>query len=567
MPTANLINLFDQTISYGTLRIENGRIAHIGHLGPERPGEPYILPGFVDAHVHVESSLLTPPQFARLAVVHGTVATVSDPHEIGNVLGVAGVEYMIQEGKRVPFKFMFGAPSCVPATTFETAGATVDVAGVGDLLARDDVGYLAEVMNFPGVLSHDPDLLAKIGLAKAAGKPIDGHAPGLTGTDAQHYIDAGISTDHECFTYEEGLDKARRGMNILIREGSAARNFNALIPLLAEFPDQIMFCSDDKHPDTLVAGHINQLVLRALTAGHLLWNVLRAACLNPVLHYNMAVGLLREGDPADYIVVDDLTHFRVQQTVIDGQIVAEKGESQISSLPSEHVNQFNCSVKRVEDFAVAADSETGQIRVIEALDGQLITNELHLKPHLVNGLIAADPDRDILKLVVVNRYENAPPAVAFIKNVGLKHGAIASSVGHDSHNITAVGCDDASICQAINLVIEARGGLSAVAGTAPHQHDNEVMSRREFLNIATTPETQRLPLPVAGLMSDADGYEVAAQYSRLDAFAKHNLGSTLSAPFMTLSFMALLVIPSLKLSNMGLFDGKVFNFTPLRIMP
>ena len=571
MLTANLINLFDRTISYGTLTIENGHIARIEHLGPERPGEPYLLPGFVDAHVHVESSLLTPPQFARLAVVHGTVATVSDPHEIGNVLGVAGVDYMIQEGKRVPFKFMFGAPSCVPATTFETAGATIDVAGVRDLLARPDVGYLAEVMNYPGVLNHDPDLMAKIDSAKAAGKPVDGHAPGLTSSDARHYIDAGISTDHECFTYEEGLDKARCGMNILIREGSAARNFDALIPLLADFPDQVMFCSDDKHPDTLVQSHINQLVVRALAAGHSLWNVLRAACLNPVLHYRMPVGLLREGDPADYIVVDDLTNFRVWQTVIDGQTVAENGTSLISDLRSEHVNQFNCSVKEIGEFGVTAGpgrsgDPVGLIRVIEALDGQLITNELHLEPRLENGQITADPDRDILKLVVVNRYHDAPPAVAFIKNFGLKHGAIASSVGHDSHNITAVGCDNESICRAINLVIEARGGLSAVAGTAPHQHDAEVMSRREFLHITTTPETQLLPLPVAGLMTDADGYDVAAQYILLDEFAKRELGSTLSAPFMTLSFMALLVIPSLKLSNMGLFDGKVFDFTSLRIM-
>ena len=569
MPTANIVNLFDQTISYGTLTIENGRIARIEPLGPERPGEPYMLPGFVDAHVHIESSLLTPPQFARLAVVHGTVATVSDPHEIGNVLGVAGVSQMIFEGSRVPFKFMFGAPSCVPATTFETAGATIDAADVRYLLARDDVSYLAEVMNFPGVLNHDPDLLAKIDLAKAAGKPIDGHAPGLTGADAQRYIDAGISTDHECFTYEEGLDKARRGMKILIREGSAARNFDALISLLAEFPAQIMFCSDDKHPDTLVEGHINQLVLRALASGHSLWNVLRAACLNPVMHYAMPVGLLREGDPADYIVVDSLTHFRVQQTVIDGQTVAKDGTSLIPDLRSEHVNQFNCSAKKVAELGEGLERSgdtAGLIRVIEALDGQLITNELHLEARVENGQIVTDTERDILKLVVVNRYHDAPPAVAFIKNFGLKHGAIASSVGHDSHNITAVGCDDESICRAVNLVIEARGGLSAVAGTVPHQHDSEMMSRREFLHITTTPETQLLPLPVAGLMSDADGYDVAAQYARLDQFAKQELGSTLSAPFMTLSFMALLVIPSLKLSNMGLFDGKVFDFTPLRIM-
>ncbi|GAB3779987.1 adenine deaminase [Spirosoma horti] len=552
MLSANILNLFDQTIFYGTISVENGRIAQIDRLGAERPGEPYVLPGFVDAHVHVESSLLTPPQFARLAVVHGTVATVSDPHEIGNVLGVAGVNYMVEEGRRVPFKFMFGAPSCVPATPFETAGATISAQDVRALLAMKEIGYLAEVMNFPGVLHEDPDMMAKIALAKAFNKPVDGHAPGLTGDDAQRYIDADISTDHECFTYEEGLDKAQRGMNILIREGSAARNFEALIPLLAEFPTQIMFCSDDKHPDTLAEGHINQLVVRALGKGHSLWQVLRAACLNPVLHYRLPVGLLREGDPADYILVADLSEFRVQQTVINGEIVAQNGQSMIPDLRSEHVNQFSCSPKTPADFAVEADLSKGEtlIRVIEALDGQLITNELQEEARIENGQIVPDTARDLLKLVVVNRYQNAPPAVAFIKNVGLKQGAIASSVGHDSHNITAVGCDDESICRAVNLVIEAKGGLSAVGGSREHEAG----------------ESMLLQLPVAGLMTDADGYEVADQYTALDQFAKHVLGSTLAAPFMTLSFMALLVIPSLKLSDKGLFDGQTFQFTPLQIV-
>ncbi len=557
MFTANILNLFDATIFYGILYVDNGRITRIEPLGPERAGVPYILPGFVDAHVHIESSLLTPAQFARLAVVHGTVATVSDPHEIGNVLGVPGVEYMIADGARVPFKFCFGAPSCVPATPFETAGATIGVKDIRRLLGMPEIGYLAEMMNFPGVLEQNPEVMTKIALAKAFNKPIDGHAPGLTGDAAQHYIDAGISTDHECFTYDEGLDKIRRGMHILIREGSAARNFDALIPLLAEYPRQIMFCSDDKHPDTLAVGHINQLVVRALAQGHSRWNVLRAACLNPVLHYRLPVGLLREGDPADFIVVSDLETFTIQQTVINGEVVARGGQSRIADLRSEHVNQFNCAPKTPADFAVPvstspeqvieADQLTSEartkIRVIEALDGQLITNELHLDPKTKNGELVADVDRDILKIVVVNRYQNVPPAVAFIKNFGLKRGAMASSVGHDSHNITAVGCDDDSLCQAVNLVIQARGGLAAVDAAAGEEH--------------------LLPLPVAGLMTDADGYEVAEHYARLDAFTKHELGSTLAAPFMTLSFMALLVIPSLKLSDKGLFNGRIFAFTDL----
>lgn len=561
--SANIVNLFDQRIFFGTLTVENGRIAQIDQAGPEQPGEPYVLPGFIDAHVHIESSLLTPAQFARLAVVHGTVATVSDPHEIGNVLGVAGVEYMIDDARRVPFKFMFGAPSCVPATSFETAGATISVSDVRRLLGMKEIGYLAEMMNFPGVLHGDPDVRAKIALAKAFNKPVDGHAPGLRGDDAQRYIDAGIDTDHECFTYDEALDKLRRGMHILIREGSAARNFDALAPLLADYPAQLMFCSDDKHPDTLAEGHINQLVRRALERGYPLWNVLRAACLNPVLHYRLPVGLLREGDPADYIIVSDLQTMAVQQTVINGDTVAEAGESRLEDLRSEHVNQFACTPKQAGDFVVRPDTQAGGLlRVIEALDGQLITNELHLEPAIRNGQYVADPDRDLLKIAVVNRYADAPPAVAFIRNFGLKQGAIASSVGHDSHNITAVGCDDESLARAVNLVIEAGGGLAAVQGPGDDD-DDAVMSRRAFLRLTTTPSSQFLALPIAGLMTDADGYDVAAQYALLDRYAKDELGSTLSAPFMTLSFMALLVIPSLKLSDKGLFDGTQFRFTNL----
>jgi adenine deaminase len=404
-------------------------------------------------------------------------------------------------------------------------------------------------MNFPGVLNEDPDMLMKIAYAKAFSKPIDGHAPGLRGNDAQRYIDAGIETDHECTTYDEGLDKARRGMNILIREGSAARNFDALIPLVDEFPQLIMFCSDDKHPDTLAEGHINQLVVRAIRAGYNRWNVLRAACINPVLHYRLPVGLLREGDPADYIVVSDLTSFEVLETYINGEAVARNGETLLPDLRSEPVNKFSCSPKEVADFWVQAHRPYGLIRVIEAIDGQLITNELQLEGRIEQGAWVANPDEDILKIVVVNRYADAPVAVGFIRNFGLTQGAIASSVGHDSHNITAVGCNDESLCQAVNAVIRARGGLSAVG--VVEQETGPLYIRK------------LLPLPVAGLMTDVDGYAVAEQYAELDTFVKDELGSTLAAPFMTLSFMALLVIPALKLSDLGLFDGNSFRFVGL----
>ena len=535
--TANLINLFEQTIYYAEIEIANQQITNIKRTGEEQADAPYILPGFVDAHVHVESSMLTPAQFARLAVVHGTVATVSDPHEIANVLGVPGVQYMIDDSKRVPFKFCFGAPSCVPATTFETAGASINAADVAKLLAMPEIGYLAEMMNFPGVLNADAEVLLKIQAAKTLYKPVDGHAPGLRGEAARQYVAAGISTDHECFSYDEAFDKIQLGMKILIREGSAAKNFEALVPLLDQFPAQIMFCSDDKHPDNLVEGHINQLVKRALAQGYDLFDVLRAACHNPVFHYNLPVGLLREGDPADFILVDNLKDFNVLTTYINGKSVALDGQSLIPDLRSPLVNQFNCEPCQPADFVLKCVDKQATLNVIEALDGQLITNQLQLLAKIENGEIVSDPTRDILKIAVVNRYQPAPVAVGFVKNFGLKEGAMASSVAHDSHNIIAVGCDDASLCRAVNLVIEARGGVSAVSSQ----------------------ESLLLALPIAGLMSDLDGYEVARQYTSVHTFAKNNLGSNLSSPFMTLSFMGLLVIPALKMSDLGLFDGTRFE--------
>jgi len=541
---ANLVNIFEKTIQEAEITINNKNIESIHIIGKENTSLPYITPGFVDAHVHVESSMLTPSQFARLAVVHGTVSTVSDPHEIANVVGVPGVEYMIKDGKRVPFKFCFGAPSCVPATIFETAGAVVDPEDVRKMLASDDIGYLAEVMNFPGVLNGDPDMVAKINWARHFNKPIDGHAPGLRGEAAKQYAANGISTDHECFTYEEAREKIDYGVKILIREGSAARNFDALIPLLAEFPDQIMFCSDDKHPDNLVEGHINVLIKRALALGHDLWNILQAACINPVEHYNLPVGLLRENDPADFVVIDNLKDFNILQTYLDGELVAENGDSLIPDLRSEHINQFNCVPKNVSDFASpVVTGSKGKIRVIEALEGQLITNLLIEDLKIENDFIVSDTDRDILKIAVVNRYQNAVPAVAFIKNFGLKAGAIASTVAHDSHNIIVVGCDDQSITDAVNLLIDAKGGVSAVGFGEKHM----------------------LALPIAGLMTDVDGYKAAESYMEIDQFVKTRLESTLKSPYMTLSFMALLVIPNIKLSDKGLFDGEKFEFVNLNL--
>jgi adenine deaminase len=543
--TANLVDVHQEKIYPAKINIENGRISSIEEMTDPLPASSgYILPGFIDSHVHIESSMLIPSEFARLAVVHGTVATISDPHEIANVCGMEGVEFMIENGRTVPFKFNFGAPSCVPATIFETAGASLDATDVEKLLERDDILYLSEMMNFPGVLFKDEEVMKKIAAAHRLGKPVDGHAPGLRGNEAKQYIDAGISTDHECFTAEEALDKLGYGMKILIREGSAARNFEALIELLHDHSDQIMFCSDDKHPDSLVLGHIDQLCERALAKGIDLFKILKAACVNPVLHYKLDCGLLRTGDPADFIVVTDLEKFKVQKTYINGQLVAENGHTLIQSQVTHVINNFSCDTLQPDDFAISATDTTPPytdhhspllIPVIEALDGQLITNCLEEKGKIENGRWVSDTVNDILKIVVVNRYTNAPVAKSFIKNIGLKTGALASSVAHDSHNIVAVGVDDESLCKAVNLIIQQKGGISAVG------------NNKELI----------LPLPVAGLMSSNDGYEVAASYTAIDQFSKE-LGSTLGSPFMTLSFMALLVIPHLKLSDKGLFDGDKF---------
>ncbi len=539
--TGQLVDVQQETTYPAELVVSEGKIQAIRPIPvSELPVSPlhYILPGFIDSHVHIESSMLVPSEFARLAVVHGTVATISDPHEIANVCGMEGVEFMIENGKTVPFKFNFGAPSCVPATIFETAGAALNAADVEKLLQRDEIKYLSEMMNFPGVLFNDEEVMKKIAAAHRLGKPVDGHAPGLRGKKAKQYIDAGISTDHECFTAEEAVDKLKYGMKILIREGSAAKNFEALIDLLNEHPDMIMFCSDDKHPDSLVLGHINQLCARAVAKGIDIFKILKAACVNPVNHYKLEVGLLREGDAADFILVKDLKDFEVVKTFINGTLVAENGVSNIKTARSGIVNNFSCKKKQISDFEIVSTSAQNLIDVIEALDGQLITNRLSYIPNIINGKIESDTERDILKIVVVNRYNNAPVAKSFIKNFGLTQGAMASSVAHDSHNIVAVGVDDESICKAVNLVIEKEGGVSAVSNS------------KEMI----------LALPVAGLMSNEDGYKVAADYTAIDKMTKEELGSTLASPFMTLSFMALLVIPHLKLSDKGLFDGDSFTF-------
>ena len=534
----NIVDILNKRIFKGEVCLENGQISAIREVNHEV--ENYILPGFVDAHIHIESSMVVPSEFAKIAVLHGTVATVSDPHEIANVLGVQGVYFMIENGKKVSLKFNFGAPSCVPATSFESAGAVINADDIKLMMENPDINYLAEMMNYPGVLLDDEEVLQKIEHAKNNNKPIDGHAPGLRGNDVTKYIAAGISTDHECFRYDEALEKLQKGMKILIREGSAAKNFDALIDLLPEHYNNMMFCSDDKHPDDLLLGHINQLCERAVAKGIDVFKVLQAACVNPVKHYNLEVGLLQVGDPADFILVDNLKEFNVLETYINGELVAKNGKSFVKSVPFEVLNNFNTDIKKVTDFRLASSSK--KIRVIEALDGELVTNNIEADSLIVDGDLVSNTATDVLKMTVVNRYKNETPSIAFIKNFGIKEGAIASSVGHDSHNIIAIGVSDEAICKAVNLIIENKGGVCAVTKTTE----------------------KVVALPVAGIMSDQPAEIIGNAYAALDAMAKE-MGSTLRAPYMSLSFMALLVIPSLKLSDKGLFDGNTFKFTSLEI--
>ncbi len=533
--TANLIDIHNRKIFPAEVSVAGGKIISVEEI-PGASFENYILPGFIDAHVHVESSMLVPSEFARLSSVHGTVATVSDPHEIANVLGIDGIRYMIENGNKVPFKFYFGASSCVPATSFETAGAEIASNDIRELFEKDGLHYLSEMMNYPGVLHGDPVVMEKIAIAKELGKPIDGHSPGLMGDEARRYIEAGISTDHECYMLEEALNKLKYGMKILIREGSAAKNFDTLHTIIPGHFENVMFCSDDKHPNDLIVSEIDGIVRRALNEGYDMYDVLKCACINPIKHYKLDVGQLREGDPADFIIVNNREEFKVIATYIDGQKVAEDGKPLMEKVEASIVNNFNAEKKSPDDFKL--ESECGEINVIEAINNEIITKAISAKAKTENGCLLPDVDNDILKIAVVCRYNNEKPAAAFVKGFGLTKGAIASCVAHDSHNIIAVGTTDEDIASAVNAIVDSKGGISVA-------YDGKV---------------EVLPLPVAGIMTNEDGYETAEKYSRLDAISKE-LGSNLYAPFMTLSFMALLVIPSLKLSDKGLFDGSIFEFT------
>ncbi|ASJ27636.1 adenine deaminase [Borrelia turicatae] len=538
---ANYIDIVNKEIYPSHITIKNGTISNI-----ERTNESlkdYVLPGFIDSHIHIESSLLIPSHFAHLVVQHGTVSTISDPHEIANVNGIDGINFMINNSNKIDFKIFFGAPSCVPALPLEieTSGHVLDDKDVDKLLALDNIYYLSEMMNFPGVLNRDPKVMNKIHSALKRNKVVDGHAPGLSPESVLKYASAGISTDHECSTIEDARYKLSLGMKILIREGSAAKNFEALHPLISEcsgkYRDHLMFCCDDAHPDILLNGHINLMVSRAIEYGHDFFDVLKIACINPVIHYKIPVGLLQVGDPADFIITKDLKTFKVDKTYINGKLVFSDGKSYIPLLNENPINNFNCSKKSIDDFKFFTQSKT--IPTINCINNQIITNKTMTDSNLLAPNFESNISKDILKIAVINRYNNHNKiSIGFTKNFGLKNGAIGSTVAHDSHNIIVLGTSDEYLCKAANLIIENKGGLCAL--------NNQ--------------DTLILKLPIAGLMSMSPPKEVALKYIQLNNFCRNVLGSNLDSPLMTLSFMSLTVIPHLKINDKGLFDVDSFSF-------
>ncbi|TFH38425.1 MAG: adenine deaminase [Bacteroidia bacterium] len=530
-----IVDIHNRRIFNGCITVKDGEIISIDEIGEECP--LYLLPGFIDAHVHIESSMLTPAGFAAVAVTHGTVAVVCDPHEIANVLGVEGINFMIDNASTVPMDFYFGVPSCVPATSFESNGATVGIKEISELLKRSDIKLLSEMMNFPGVLEGDSEVLEKLGAARLAGKPVDGHAPGLKGEQLKKYIGAGISTDHEATTLEEAREKIKGGMHILIREGSAARNLEALHGLIDEEPDMVMLCCDDIHPEMLMKRHINSIVVRLVEQGHDLYDVLRASSLNPVAHYKLETGLLRVGDKADFIAVDNLIEFNTISTWIEGREVYSGGEIRFDIPTIVPINRFNATpVLRGELMVVRMGTK---IRVMELFDGELYTGEI-IEECAAGKIVYAQPEKDLLKIVVKERYRDNPPVCGFIKGFGIGRGAFASSVAHDSHNIIAVGVDDDSIAGAINEVIRMKGGLS----------------------VYDAGKVDSVSLNIGGIMTDVPCGTIATRYDELTELVK-SMGCPLQSPFMTLSFMALLVIPELKIGDRGLFKLSDFSFVEL----
>lgn len=533
----NIVDIIDRTIRKG--RVYFSGIIESIQYDDAIESEAYILPGLIDAHVHIESSMMSPLEYSKVAIRNGVVAAVTDPHEIANVCGMEGVEFMIKNAQLTPMKISTGAPSCVPATPFETSGACLGSKEITLLFEKGWCSHLSEMMNFPGVVNADDEVLSKLNIAKKYHKSIDGHAPLLKGNDLETYINAGISTDHECTSLEEAIEKIHLGMKIMLRESSASHDFDILLPLIQNHSDQVMFCTDDIHPDDLEVGYINLLVKRAIHAGYSIFDVLSASTYTAINHYHLSVGVLQIKDQADFIVVDSLDEFNILKTVISGNEIYDGDKVHVSVVTNESVNNFYRNNITIEDIQIKANGNF--LNVIEISEGSLLTKKL-IYPIVGNNLcVQSNIENDIIKIVVVNRYQKAKPAIAFIKGFKLKNGAIAGSIAHDSHNIIAIGVDDKEIIAAIKTIQDNKGGLVVV-------DDCYV----DFLE-----------LPIAGLMSNADCVTVALNYKILLQKAK-SLGCFLHSPFMTMAFMSLLVIPEIKLSDKGLFDGNKFEIIDLQ---
>lgn len=536
----NFVDVYHRKIFPAKIEIENGKISSI--VENSNKYEQYIIPGFIDAHVHIESSMLLPVEFSKMIIKHGTVAIVNDPHEIANVVGSEGVKFMIENAKDSFVKMFFTIPSCVPATSFDFSGGRISFEDVKSLLQSYPFVGLSEMMNVPGVLSKDSEVIQKLEIIRNANLVIDGHAPGLNGDNLKNYIESGITTDHECTSLNEALEKIHLGMKILIREGSAAKNYESLKTLIDLYPDQVMFCTDDSHPgDIIHLGHIDKMVRRALKDGFDLFNVLKVASINPVRHYGLNVGTLQIGDPADFSIVNNLDDFDVISVYINGfekyscdKVVVEMESKHIDSFI--YLNRFDRTPIELSDLKKTVGNN---LLCIEVFDGEIVTGKRFFSFSSAPINFQSDLERDILKLVYLNRYSNIESQIGFIHGMGLKRGAFATSISHDSHNIIAVGCTDAELLLAINTVISNKGGLVVVNGE----------------------EVSVLPLPIAGIMTDKNGIEVAQIWDEL-VLKLQQMGSPLSSPFMTLSFMALIVIPELKIGEQGLFEYSKFDFIP-----
>ncbi len=528
----NLLNVFTEEIYSAEIGFENGLISCVKPV--DGNFNTLILPGFIDSHIHIESSMLCPSRFAEAVIPHGTTSVIADPHEIANVMGVNGINYMFEDASTVPLKMFLTAPSCVPATKFETSGGIITSKDIDALLKRPEFVGLGEVMNFPGVIGQDPDVIEKLEVAHAHKKPIDGHAPMLSGTELCSYVAAGISTDHESTTPSEAFEKRRLGMKIMMREGSSAKNLKALAAVGGDF-----IVSDDKDPEDLVEGHVDKMLLKAIEYGIDPVKALKMVTLNPAEHYSLNNGNLVPGKAADMVIVDDIEKLNVKKVYIDGKLVSNNGTLNFEVNPLKLQSTFKSSPKKPDDFNLYSDSPK-TVRVIEIIEDQLITHKTTAHLNIQNGNLMADIENDVLKIAVVERYGNNRMTNGFIKGFNLKNGAIASSVAHDSHNIIVIGTNSTDMTKAVNSVITNNGGLSVVSNG----------------------KVTDLKLPLAGLMSDRTAKEVAKDLTILKQLVR-DLGSNLSSPFMTMSFLALLVIPNLKISDKGLFDVEKFEFVNL----